>query len=112
MEPVPNRANDPKRVAGPKSVESGLPLNEELKQAGILEGEDAENYVMHYGDGGMDKAHIQPNNYKGGFEVAYCGKSHSAPAECAECEWQGKMSSAPYRGYSHTCPSCHSDSIY
>ena len=109
MEPVPNRAKDPKRVAGPKSVESGLPLHEELEQAGLLEGEDAENYVMHYGD--TDETHIQRNNYKGGFEVAHCGVPHNSAVACESCGWTGRAWEAPYQGYQHRCPGCDSDDI-
>jgi len=87
----------------PKSVSSGLPLRQELKEAGFLEDEDAENYVIHYGL--TSDVHPMRSNY-GGTELRWCPAPHGQPSECESCGWNGAFPSNNPRGGSHDCPGC------
>jgi predicted RNA-binding Zn-ribbon protein involved in translation (DUF1610 family) len=90
----------------PMSVSSGLPLRQELKEAGFLEQEDAQNYLLHYGT--TSDTHIMRGMY-GDFEIHHCEAPHGQPTECDRCEWSGPMPSNNPRGGSHDCPKCGND---
>lgn len=88
----------------PKSVSSGLPLRQELKEAGFLENEDAENYLMHYGL--TSDVHPARNYSHGGTDLLYCDAPHGQPTECWTCGWEGPFPSNNPRGNDHDCPQC------
>lgn len=92
------------------SVSSGLPLREELKAAGFLEGEDAQNYIIHHGL--TSDVHRARNYATGGTDLLHCDAPHGKPAECDECEWTGAYpSGGNHSGGCHDCPGC-GESLY
>jgi hypothetical protein len=71
-----------RRQNAPVSQESGLPLHEELKEAGFLSGEDAENFALHYG---LGPEHELKRNYTtGGHDVFL--KNADEDKMCKNCD--------------------------
>jgi hypothetical protein len=70
-----------RRKNAPVSQESGLPLHEELEQAGFLSGEDADNFVIHYGLG--PEHELAYNRNTGGRDVLL--KNQEEGPMCANC---------------------------
>lgn len=92
------------------SVSSGLPLREELKSAGFLEGEDAQNYILHHGL--TSDVHSARNYATGGTDLLHCEAPHGEEAACDDCGWEGSYpSSGAHSGGMHDCPGC-GESLY
>ena len=93
-----------RRKNAPVNFDSGLPLHEELKAAGFLEGEDVSNYIMHYGD--TDNYHVVHNYATGDKDLMMCDVPHKGPVDCYECGWEGENAPSADRFGKHECPSC------
>jgi len=88
-----------RRKNAPISQESGLPLHEELKEAGFLSGEDADNFVMHYG---LGPEHELKRNYASGGHDVFLKDEDEGPM-CANCGEEEVESP------NHWCDDCTDD---